>query len=74
MFRDSALIRWSLAVCMSPRRKIKQDISPGQELLRIPLRIALTDHPDDEESNSLLYEVGMPESPVSLSSIKLGWE
>mmetsp|Transcript_3417 Transcript_3417/g.9820 ORF Transcript_3417/g.9820 Transcript_3417/m.9820 type:complete len:533 (-) Transcript_3417:2061-3659(-) len=27
----------------------------GAELLRIPLRIALTDHPEDKESNALLY-------------------
>ena len=34
-----------------------QSMEPGDELLRIPLRIALTDHPEDEESNSLLYTV-----------------
>jgi len=31
-------------------------LQPGDELMRIPLRIALTDHPEDEASNSMLYQ------------------
>jgi len=34
-----------------------QDIAPGEIILRVPLRLALTDHAGDEESNQLLYEV-----------------
>ena len=35
-----------------------QACSPGEVLLRVPLRLALTDHKDDQESNRLVYEVG----------------
>ncbi|KAG2497988.1 hypothetical protein HYH03_004247 [Edaphochlamys debaryana] len=31
-------------------------VAPGEALLEVPLRLALTDHPGDEESNTLLYE------------------
>jgi hypothetical protein len=34
-----------------------QNISKGDVLLRVPLRLAFTDFVDDEESNALLYEV-----------------
>ena len=34
-----------------------QDVVKGDELLRVPLRLALTDYPDDEDSNRLCYEV-----------------
>mmetsp|Transcript_40317 Transcript_40317/g.95812 ORF Transcript_40317/g.95812 Transcript_40317/m.95812 type:complete len:294 (+) Transcript_40317:75-956(+) len=33
-----------------------KDIAEGEELVTVPLRIALTDHPEDEESNYLLYQ------------------
>ncbi|KAK9867596.1 hypothetical protein WJX84_003298 [Apatococcus fuscideae] len=33
-----------------------QDIAEGEQLVRLPLRLALTDHPRDEESNRLVYE------------------
>ena len=36
-----------------------QPISAGDVLLEVPLRLALTDHPEDDESNALVYEVGM---------------
>lgn len=34
-----------------------QAIAAGDVVLEVPLRLALTDHPGDEESNQLLYEV-----------------
>lgn len=34
----------------------EQDIAEGEQLVRLPLRLALTDHPGDEESNQLVYE------------------
>ena len=33
-----------------------QDIKAGQVLLHLPLRLAITDHPEDPESNELMYE------------------
>lgn len=33
-------------------------IAVGEVVLRVPLALALTDHPDDEESNALVYAVG----------------
>ncbi|KAK9835876.1 hypothetical protein WJX74_009976 [Apatococcus lobatus] len=33
-----------------------QAIAEGEQLVRLPLRLALTDHPGDEESNQLVYE------------------
>lgn len=38
------------------------DFLPGEVLATVPLRVALTDHPDDEESNALLY----PDAPWSV--------
>lgn len=35
-----------------------QDIARGQEVFRVPLRLALTDHSQDKESNALMFEVG----------------
>jgi len=32
------------------------DCLPGEVLARVPLRLALADHPGDEESNALVYE------------------
>ncbi|EFJ44774.1 hypothetical protein VOLCADRAFT_94881 [Volvox carteri f. nagariensis] len=32
-------------------------ISPGEVVFEVPLRLALTDHPGDEESNQLVYKV-----------------
>lgn len=34
-----------------------QPIAAGEVVLRIPLKLALTDYPGDEESNRLMYEV-----------------
>ncbi|GFR41331.1 hypothetical protein Agub_g2016, partial [Astrephomene gubernaculifera] len=34
----------------------EEPISAGEEVLRVPLRLALTEHPGDQESNTLLYE------------------
>lgn len=39
-----------------------RNIAEGTELMRIPLRLAITDHPDDEESNALVF----PEAPWSV--------
>ena len=38
---------------------IMQDVPAGAVVLEVPLSLALTDHPDDAESNSLL-EPGSP--------------
>ena len=40
-----------------PDNVCMQDVVKGDELLRVPLRLALTDYPDDEDSNRLCYEV-----------------
>lgn len=34
-----------------------QPLSAGEVVLKVPLRLALTDHPGDEDSNALMYEV-----------------
>ncbi|KAG2440536.1 hypothetical protein HYH02_010414 [Chlamydomonas schloesseri] len=34
----------------------EEPIAAGEVVLEVPLRLALTDHPGDEESNALLYE------------------
>ncbi|PNH12682.1 hypothetical protein TSOC_000380, partial [Tetrabaena socialis] len=34
----------------------EERISAGEVVLEVPLRLALTDHPADEESNQLMYE------------------
>ncbi|GAX76985.1 hypothetical protein CEUSTIGMA_g4432.t1 [Chlamydomonas eustigma] len=43
-----------------------QDLKAGETLFRVPLKLALTDFPEDEESNALLYK-GAPWS-VRLSA------
>jgi hypothetical protein len=35
---------------------VAQDLPAQAQLVAVPLRLALTDHPDDEASNALLYE------------------
>lgn len=41
-----------------PAYLLLQPIQAGEVVLRVPLRLAITDHEQDEESNRLLYEVG----------------
>lgn len=53
-------------VLRSPLPSPTQALQPGDVVLEVPLRLALTDHPGDEESNALLYEVGRSQGRCSL--------
>ena len=48
----ATLIAHAVPLCSFP-----QEIKEGDVLLRVPLRMAFTDFPGDEESNELIYEV-----------------
>jgi hypothetical protein len=49
-----------------------QGIAKEEEVLRVPLRLALTDHPGDEESNRLLFQVRLADPMYSETATQSG--
>jgi len=49
-----------------------EDIAQGEVLVRVPLALALTDHPGDEDSNALCYEVGRVPRALRMTMMAYG--